>query len=165
MNLHLPYRKQVSLYVPEPIRSEIDCIRAKTDPEQHSIIPAHITLCYDDEIEDWSQVIERIAEVAPLTIELCFGTPIQLDNGGIFLPCISPANIYYSLREKILLGFKKVRLDVKPHITLLHPRHAVGRDRVWDEVKDYQVRDAIKFNCISVIEKTPNSSWAEREVY
>lgn len=47
-------RRQVSLYLPEPARSIVGAARARADPIQHELIPAHVTLCRDDEATDWA---------------------------------------------------------------------------------------------------------------
>jgi hypothetical protein len=44
-------RRQLSLYVPEPIATRLEAVRRVLDPVQHALIPAHVTLCRDDELE------------------------------------------------------------------------------------------------------------------
>ena len=52
-------RRQLTLFV--PLGDEIiEKIRAEFNPEQYRLISAHVTLCKDDQIEDFEKVIENV---------------------------------------------------------------------------------------------------------
>ncbi|MEQ1633746.1 MAG: hypothetical protein ABL997_15305 [Planctomycetota bacterium] len=43
-------RTQLSLFVPPPHDVLVESVRAVVDPVQHALIPAHVTLCREDEL-------------------------------------------------------------------------------------------------------------------
>jgi|GEM_PF-3988953 len=44
-------RRHLILFVPAGITASIEALRRFVDPVQHSLIPAHVTLCREDELE------------------------------------------------------------------------------------------------------------------
>ncbi|MDP6371043.1 MAG: hypothetical protein QF634_00890 [Vicinamibacterales bacterium] len=89
----------MSLYVPEPARSIVDAVRTRTDPIQHELIPAHVTLCRDDEVTDGTVVERRLAAAGRLPRPLAphitlrhprnvarLTTPIDRDAAGFAHP-------------------------------------------------------------------------------
>lgn len=121
-------RRQLSLYVPEPQRAAIDALRAALDPVQHALIPAHVTLCREDEIADIDAdaLAERLAGAAPITLR--FGAPERFAGHGILMPCVAGEAEFHALRQQVL-GRSDVR-RASPHLTLAHPRNprAPGND-------------------------------------
>lgn len=119
-----PLRRQLSLFLPEPWRGVADAVRQRVDPQQHARIPAHVTLCRDEELESWVPVRNILATLPEINITLSFGNPMRLDDGCVMLPAIGDTSGYDGLRKKLLGVNYRVH---KPHITILHPRHAIGR--------------------------------------
>lgn len=52
---------------------------------QHALIPAHVTLCRDDEIVAWQEVGQRLAGFGPLALTMRLGEP-QVPADG----CVPP---------------------------------------------------------------------------
>ena len=114
-------RHQLTLFLPPPHAERVDAVRRMVDPAQHRLIPAHVTLCREDELAglDAGSLRARLAEAAPLT--LGFGPAQRFDGHGILLPCVAGADEYHRLRVH-LLGRADAR-RAAAHITLAHPRN------------------------------------------
>jgi hypothetical protein len=115
------YRKQLSMYVPRDAARDIEAVRRVVDPIQFSLIPAHVTLCREDELGDLASVRARLrsAPFGPLTLR--FGRPSAVSGHGLLLECVEGEGRFRALRE-YLLAPSLVR-ERKPHITLAHPRN------------------------------------------
>ena len=76
-------------------------IRAEFSPIQFKLIPAHVTLCRENEIEHIEKVIENIISLAPgnpLRIE--FDKVERFDNGkGLLIPAKSENTDFNELRK------------------------------------------------------------------
>lgn len=114
-------RRQLSMYVPRDAAGGIEAVRRVVDPVQSRLIPAHVTLCREDELEDLAPVRDRLrgAPFGPLTLR--FGGPVAFAGHGLLLECVEGEGRFRALRE-YLLGPGRVR-EQKPHITLAHPRN------------------------------------------
>src|SRR5690606_7169027 len=73
--MSLPTRRQLTLFLPPDKREVIESIRQKIDPLQHAMIPAHVTLCRDDELIPWQALGERLASLGQLSLTMRFGVP------------------------------------------------------------------------------------------
>ena len=112
--------------MPEPHRRAIDVVRSKLDARQHALIPAHVTACREDEVPDWSLVSRLLQALRRVRVTLEFAEPVELPGGGVILPVSDGTDEFDALRRYVLGGFDgPVRIH-RPHITLLHPRHAAG---------------------------------------
>lgn len=114
-------RDQLSLFVGGEPGRQLDALRAVLDPVQAGLIPAHVTVCREDELGwlDVAGLTARLHGAAPLTLK--FGEPARFGGHGVLLPCIAGQDGLDALRRQ-LLG----RDDVRPqpaHITLAHPRN------------------------------------------
>lgn len=116
-------RIQLSLYVPQPMAAELEAVRELLDPLQARLIPAHVTLCREDELADLEPAVirSRLAapEAAPVTLR--FGPPEPFFEHGILLPCIDGESEFQALRRRVF-GSTAIRRQA-PHITLAHPRN------------------------------------------
>jgi hypothetical protein len=121
-------RIQLSLYLPSVPGAHLDALRRVLDPVQAALIPAHVTLCREDELDGLAPAVigERLRAAAPLT--LAFGRATTFDGHGLMLPCEAGAAAYHALRARVLEG-RPVR-EAAPHVTLAHPRNprASGND-------------------------------------
>lgn len=123
-------RLQLSLFVPEPVATILESVRRVLDPVQASLIPAHVTLCREDELVgvDEDALRSRIAAAPLRQLVLDFGAPEPFSGHGILLPCVAGEPEFQQVRRWILASASVRRLA--PHITLAHPRNpkAVGND-------------------------------------
>lgn len=152
-------RRQYSLFAPEPHRTELDAVRALLDPIQHAIIPAHVTLCRDDEVTatrpDTFSVIIAAASRAPL--RLTFGAAEAFDGHGLRLPCIDGAAEFSALRAR-LLGSAGLRSET-PHITLAHPRNPKSDGHSLDRARAIPTPLTLTFSEVVAIELAPGAPW------
>lgn len=114
-----PVRDQLSLFVSGPDDDRLDTLRRLLDPIQAALIPAHVTLCREDEIDGLPDPLDRAAGAAPVALR--FGPPERFHEHGILLPCIAGQAEFDALRRR-LLGRNDVRHQAA-HITLAHPRN------------------------------------------
>lgn len=111
------------MYLPDPDASLLESVRRVLDPVQSSLIPAHVTLCREDELAlvESDELKFRLANVDAKPITLHFGRAEVFHEHGILLPCLAGEQDFHSLREQAL-GSRTLRRQA-PHITLAHPRN------------------------------------------
>ena len=116
-------RVQLSLFVPPLIADRLEQVRELLDPVQAQLIPAHVTLCREDELQDidFADLGAIVASSGAGAIRLKFGGPEVFQGHGVLLPCIEGEEEFHEVRCR-LLGYRSVRRHA-PHITLAHPRN------------------------------------------
>jgi hypothetical protein len=114
-------RKQLTLYVPADAAKEIEAVWKIVDPIQSNLIPAHITLCREDELHELSTIKARLAHIPLKPITLRFGKQEIFSGHGLLLNCIDGEGEFRLLWE-YLLASKSIK-NQRPHITLAHPRN------------------------------------------
>lgn len=151
-------RIQLTLLVPEGAAIAIEEVRRVLDPVQSRLIPAHVTLCREDEFEDTAELRDRLTQAPPEAIELAFGRAEAFDGHGLLLPCIGGMDAFQALRASVL-GSPSIRPS-KPHITLAHPRNprAVGNTGVHG-ASQLPAPLPIRFDTLSLIRQTGGSVW------
>lgn len=114
-------RDQLSLFVGGPAGIQLDALRAWLDPVQAALIPAHVTVCREDELTalDPASLTPRLGGTSPLTLQ--FGRPERFSGHGVLLPCVAGQAGLDALR-RCLLDRADVR-EQTAHITLAHPRN------------------------------------------
>jgi hypothetical protein len=116
-------RVQLSLFLSAESAGPVEAARQVLDPVQFNLIPAHVTLCREDELGGITPaLLRRRLEVRPATpIVLTFGSPVPFSTHGVLLPCISGEDGFRALRHMILRSDTIKRQ--RAHITLAHPRN------------------------------------------
>lgn len=119
-----PSRDQLSLFVDGPAADTLNALRARLDPVQAGLIPAHVTVCREDELQDLpalgtDALRARLHGHPPLTLR--FGPPQRFGGHGVLLPCVAGQSALDELR-RCLLGRESVRPQAA-HLTLAHPRN------------------------------------------
>ena len=155
-------RRQLSLYLPEPERSVVDAVRSRVDPEQFRLIPAHVTLCRDDELGDWLAIRARLDALGPLLVELELGAPLRLPDGCVLLPVTGSTETFDALRARLLAGSPRA---LRPHVTLLHPRHAQGKEERLDTTRDWDLPARVLLREVSWIEQVDGGPWRVLDTY
>ncbi|HJO38069.1 MAG: 2'-5' RNA ligase family protein [Vicinamibacterales bacterium] len=159
-------RRQVSLYLPEPARATIDAVRQRVDPIQYGLIPAHITLCRDDDVTDWAVVERRLAELGRVAVTLEFGPTRAFDGGGLLLPVITATMEFDDLRARLLAGAGQLPRPLAPHITLRHPRNVARLTTPIDhDDAGFSYPAPIHFTQASLIEQADGDPWRVIAVY
>lgn len=154
-------RLQLSLYVAEPAARELDALRALLDPLQHALIPTHVTLARDGDIDTRpGDFFECVASLREAALRLRFGPAEAFHEHGILLRCVEGAERFQALRVR-LLG--PAALPLAPHITLAHPRNprapgnslAVARERLPASLE-------LRFDSLNLIEQRDGGPWCVR---
>ena len=153
------FRLQLSLYVAPPEGRLVDLLRAELDPLQHELIPAHVTLGRDGDIDtraggSWE---ERIATLREPALRLRFGEPEPFHEHGILLRCTEGAEGFNALRERVL---GHAALPLVPHLTLAHPRNprapgnslATARERLPAPLE-------LRFDTLNLVEQYNGGRW------
>ena len=156
-------RKQLSMYVPQDAAREIEAVRSVVDPIQSSLIPAHVTLCREDELDDLAAVQARLrsAPFKPLTLR--FGKPVAFSAHGLLLECVEGEGRFRALRQ-YLLASSPVR-DQKPHITLAHPRNPRSRGNSLSNALTLPDVIEVTFASIYLIEQEAGKPWQLLDEY
>lgn len=149
-------RRQLSLYLPEPERTIVDAIRSKFDPNQYRLIPAHVTLCRESEVRNWDHLWDCLETLGPVCIEFELGEPIRLPDGGILIGITGSTAPFDELRA-FLLGESSPLL--RPHITLVHPRNAGGKEGSLSEIQRERLPNSVTLSEVSLIEQVDGGQW------
>lgn len=156
-------RRQLSMYVPSDTSKEIEDVRKVVDPIQSSLIPAHITLCREDEFCEFSELKDRLSNIAFKPLTLSFGKVETFSGHGLLLNCIDGENEFRLLRE-YLLASKNIR-NQKPHITLAHPRNPKSPGNSLSTTSRLPEITKITFPTIYLIEQQRSEPWHLLEKY
>lgn len=154
----MPARRQISLFVHEGARAPWEALRSTLDPVQHRLIPAHVTLCRDDEPypDARDTLAARLAGTPAL--RLVFGPPEPFNGHGLRLPCVDGQSAFHALRAR-LLGEGNTR-RAHAHLTLAHPRNpraSGNRLGAWAHVPS---RTVLVFDAVQAIVQTePDAPW------
>lgn len=156
-------RKQLSMYVPHDAAREIEAVRRIVDPVQSGLIPAHVTLCREDELGDLASVRARlrVAPFGPLTLR--FGRPVVFAGHGLLLECLEGEGRFRALRE-YLLALGRVR-EQKPHITLAHPRNPRSEGNSPGNASTLPEVVEVTFPSVCLIEQEGGGPWHLLEEY
>ena len=150
-------RTQLSMYVPESMAETIEDVRKIVDPIQYRLIPAHITLCREDELHNNSTLHDRLSHIPCKPFTLRFGGPEIFSGHGVLLNCIEGADDFRLLRE-YLLDSKTIR-NQTPHITLAHPRNPKSAGNSSSATAALPDIITINFSMIYLIEQQVNEPW------
>lgn len=160
----MPIRSQLSLFVPLDANAEIEAIRRIVDPVQSGLIPAHVTLCREDELAglDLSELEARLRRAQQGRLTLQFGPPERFGEHGILLPCVRGTAEFKSLRE-VVLASAEVRPHA-PHLTLAHPRNPKAPGNDLNSAANLRGGLRVTFKEIHIIEQQDNAPWMVRGV-
>lgn len=158
-------RTQLSMYVPEPVSALLEPVRRILDPVQSSLIPAHVTLCREDELAslDHDKLACRLTDIPMQPVTLHFGKPEPFSQHGILLPCISGHDEFIALREHIL-GSRSIRRP-PPHITLAHPRNPKSDGNRLENANVLGEGVPVTFAHINLIQQVSNDPWRVLSTY
>jgi hypothetical protein len=154
-------RRQVTLFVPREQAAAIEAIRSVVDPIQKRLIPAHVTVCRDEETASLAEEhLYGCARAIP-PVSLQFVELEQLGGHGILLNCSHDQGCFDVLRTT-LLGSTAV--SKRAHITLAHPRNPRASGNVISEVR-IELPIQITFTEISLIEQRDDRPWTVLQTF
>lgn len=153
-------RRQLTLFVKPEDAIQIEKVRQTFNPHQFNLIPAHVTLCREDEIADIDTVINNLNTLNFPPIEIEFETVKMFDNeNGVLLTGVNNSFEFQELRKRILMGIYESPGKHEPHITLMHPRNSNCTPEIFEQIKMIHFPEKLKFNKISLIEQVDGRKW------
>jgi 2'-5' RNA ligase len=153
-------RRQATLFLPEPEAATINALRAWVNPAQAALIAAHVTLCREDEVQDWGKLRERLATAAPIDLTLSFAEPHREGN-LVVLPAEVAGNAFARLRHQLLSRPGHEPRPMVPHLTLIHPRNGTCTDRLFSELRQRCSPFTVTIRAVSLIEQSEGAAWRE----
>ncbi|WP_207431483.1 2'-5' RNA ligase family protein [Sabulibacter ruber] len=153
-------RHQLTLFLTEN-QETIERIRARFNPAQFRLIPAHVTLCREEELQDLDKVRANLAAIklaTPLQVNL--GQILRTADGkGAFLPSAGENRQFHAVRKAVLTGVVEHPRDHQPHVTLMHPRNSACTDEIFAQLMQHKFPAQLKFRTISLIEQKAGGKW------
>lgn len=149
-------RRQLSLFLSGPERALVDAVRRQFDPHQHSIIPAHITLCRDEETDMLVRAGLPLRVPGPVDVQLALGPPLRRSDGCVLLPVQGSTMSFDTLRQQ-LLGTQCGTLV--PHITLMHPRNVASTEDDLARIRALPLPVALRLTELLLIEQRDGAAW------
>lgn len=143
-------RRQLSLFLSGAHAKRLERIRCIVDPVQAALIPAHVTLGREDEIQgvNTELLAMRAASAAPIC--LVFDKVERFSGHGIWLRCIDGQQSFSALRRHVL-GAPEAR-DSIAHLTLAHPRNPRAAGNSIEAV-DLALPMTVVFDRVMLIEQ------------
>jgi len=153
------------MYVPAAEGARLESLRQELDPVQAALIPAHVTLCREDEIVQLSdsEVEARLPDYSAKPLTLSFGPPVIFQGHGILLPCVAGEREFHELRSRVL-GTSTIRRHA-PHITLAHPRNPPSANRSLADAMRLPYPMLYNFVTIASIEQIGDAPWRVLRVF
>lgn len=146
-----------------PHTSAIEAVRARVDPLQHSLIPVHVTLCRDHEMDDLAALRASLSALRHPPLVLAFDRPRPFSTHGVLLPCSEGESAFHRLRE-LVLGTQDIA-TLHPHITLAHPRNPPFAGDVLAAANALPEPLQLAFRRIDLIEQTGTGPWRVLESF
>jgi 2'-5' RNA ligase len=160
-------RTQLTLFVASPVAQILEPLRRTLDPVQSRLIPAHVTLCREDDLLDLSadEIGTRLRKTPPGPLTLTFGMAQVFQDHGVLLPCVAGEVEFQALRNTVL-GAQGARRHT-PHLTLAHPRNPRAPDNKPATLLKVPSSLSVTFSAVSLIHQHVGEPWrvlAEYEI-
>lgn len=154
-------RRQLTLFTGNEAKV-IEQIRAEFNPVQFLLIPAHVTLCRENEIEPLEGLISNLRSIKwSKALKIEFDEIQRFANGkGVLMPAKSHNPGFDKLRAMVLKGLDHPPGKHQAHITLMHPRNSTCTDPVFKRLQQFKLPAELYFDKISLIEQTNGSKWS-----
>jgi len=150
-------RNQASLILPD--RDAIEAVRWEFNPAQARLIPAHVTLCREDEVPDWERLVERAWNLMPMELVLGFGRPVRQD-GMVWMPVVRGVEDFDAIREQLLSEGEVAPRRHTPHLTLVHPRNGTCSDTEFEALSNRLTPFEARFDRIHWIQQRDGGVWS-----
>ena len=134
----------------------VDAVRQRFDPRQHSIIPAHMTLCRDEETDALVRAGLPLHVPDAVDVQLALGAPQRRSDGCVLLPVLGSTKPFDALRRQ-LLGTQCGTLV--PHITLMHPRNVASTEDDLARIRALRLPVALRLTELLLIEQRDGGAW------
>jgi 8-oxo-dGTP diphosphatase len=128
-----------TLFLEAAVAGPIEVFRRSWDPAMAAQIAAHATVAYPEEVDDLDlgQLRQRVAtaagEVSPFGLRLHVPYFEDAPAGGVFVGLHDPGRGWERLRRRV--AGERAILDVRPHVTLVHPRTTNRGKPAWRQLE------------------------------
>lgn len=138
--------------------SKVEAVRRRFNPVQFELIRAHVTLCREDEVEDWGAFSKRLAEIGNIELLLEFDAP-RREESWVYLPLKSGGDAFDALRKLLLEREGLAPRKHVPHLTLVHPRNGNCSDADFELIQRELRGFSCTFTAITQIEQVRGGRW------
>lgn len=153
-------RRQATLYLDGPEQIGVEKIRERHNPVQSQLIRAHVTLCREDEVEDWQVLEERLIAIGQLDVALQFDKLVR-DGDLVYLASRKPASTFHQLRHRLLATDNVEPRIHQPHLTLIHPRNGTCDADTFASIESaFRPFEAL-FQTVTLIEQENGGPWRD----
>jgi 2'-5' RNA ligase len=148
-------RRQLSLFLTGDSAERIEDVRRIVDPVQSSLVPAHVTLCREDEIAalDLDEIGVRLSGCKSFTLK--FDSPEIFGGHGILLGCVD-GRVEFDLLRRRVLGLDQVR-EARAHITLAHSRNPRAPGNSLEAIQ-LKLPMVVSFDSVALIEQAATTT-------
>ncbi|MBK7391876.1 MAG: 2'-5' RNA ligase family protein [Chloracidobacterium sp.] len=155
-------RRQATLFLQRP--SWVNRLRIDLNPAQAKLIDAHVTLCREDEVSDWSELGHRLKDLRSQVVTLEFGPPHR-DGDLVYIPCVGSTDAFDDLRNMLLGSASAKPRKHNPHITLIHPRNGVCSDADFASIISVFEPFSYTFDEVAFIQQENGGIWETVETF
>lgn len=153
-------RRQLTLFVTGEESFAIEKIRKQFNPRQYKLIQSHVTLCRDEELDNYEALLQNLQHLYFPAVVLGFGNAIRFSDGnGVLLPVTAGLSQFQSLRKAVLQNIVATVKKLQPHITLMHPRNSTCTDEMFEQIQKSALPQNIAFRTVSLIEQVAGNKW------
>ncbi|MCC6512140.1 MAG: hypothetical protein IT423_23790 [Pirellulaceae bacterium] len=163
MSKSLDIRRQATLFFNNAPTALTHC-RYQYNRIQADLIAAHVTLCREDEVVDWSAFEQRVASIGQVHLEMKFGRPVR-DGNSVLLPAIEGVEAFGALRRTLLSDGTSEPRPMNAHVTIIHPRNGICTDAIFMEVSQILQPFSWTFSEIALIEQQHGGPWTTLSRY
>lgn len=153
-------RRQATLYLPADQSAPIESLRERFNTIQAAIIRSHVTLCREDEIENWGDLTARLEKFGPIEVSLRFETPVREGN-SVLIPASGTTTSFDALRAALLSKNDVIPRKLSPHITIVHPRNGKCDENQFEEICRSITPFSITFRTVTFIEQINGGAWRD----
>jgi len=159
-------RRQLTLFLSTSAGKVFEQIRKKYNPIQHNLIAAHITLCREDELENWAIIEQNLAALQQLPLTIFLEKVERFADGkGVFIPAKEQQEAFDKLRQAVLKGAIKQPRKHHAHLTLMHPRNSTCTDTTFNKINALSLPQQLVFDTITLIEQENGGVWQKLKTY
>ena len=148
-------RVQARVELPEVLRSRIDAMRLRWNPEEATGNPAHLTVVYHDEVSDPELLRARLEQackqLSSFTVQLGKTARFEAPVCGAFLEVLDPSGGVALLRRAVLQPPSTPRQRFGLHVTLLHPRQGQRLAQAWPELSSFDAESSFRVERVELI--------------
>jgi len=145
-------RRQLTAFLPQPLRAQVDVVRRQWDPTMCDQIGGHFTLCHDLSDEQIAN-LDALGDVRQLRVRIGgtrhWGDPTR----GIYLDVDDWQSTVSELREALSIVVSPSSV-YRPHVTLTHPRTTPAEVAfaAWRTLEVWRLDADVQVGTIDVIE-------------